>query len=50
MLTANGRPKLNSVQMRELINIGGTPTTDPENRNMGGMPDVKALIDGGHLN
>ena len=50
MLTANGRPKLNSVQMRELIKIGGTPTTDPQNGNIGVMPDLKALIDGGHLN
>jgi len=50
MLTAKGRGKLDSRQMRSLIQIGGTPTTDPQAGNIGVMPDLKALIDGGHLN
>lgn len=49
MLTANGKAKLNSVQMRSMLKIKGTPTTDPQNGNIGVMPDLKALIDGGHL-
>ena len=50
MLVANGRPKLNSEQMRDLIKIGGTPSADPQNGNIGVQPDLKELIDGGHLN
>ncbi|KAK0753749.1 peptidase S8/S53 domain-containing protein [Schizothecium vesticola] len=50
MLTANGRSKLNSVQMRDLLKNGGAPVTNPEAGNIGVMPDLRALIDGGHVN
>lgn len=50
MLVANGKPRLNSVQMRALLKIGGTPTSDPQNGNIGVQPNLRALIDGGHLN
>ncbi|KAK0623985.1 hypothetical protein B0T14DRAFT_517359 [Immersiella caudata] len=50
MLAAKGRPKLNSVQMRELLKIGGTAAANPEAGNIGVQPDLKALIDGGHVN
>ncbi|KAK5652637.1 hypothetical protein OQA88_10230 [Cercophora sp. LCS_1] len=49
MLEANGKQKLDSKGMRSLIKIGGTVVTDPETGNIGVMPDLKALIDGGHL-
>lgn len=50
MLVANGRSKLNSVQMRDLLKIGGAPVANPEAGNIGVMPDLRALIDGGHVN
>ena len=50
MRVAKGKPRLNSVQMRTLLKIGGTPASDPQNGNIGVQPDLKALIDGGHLN
>lgn len=49
MLAAKGKKKLSSTQMRDLIKIGGTKATDPSSENIGVMPDLKALIDGGHL-
>lgn len=49
MLAAKGKKKLSSTQMRDLIKIGGTKATDPSSGNIGVMPDLKALIDGGHL-
>ncbi|KAK4451979.1 peptidase S8/S53 domain-containing protein [Podospora aff. communis PSN243] len=50
MLVANGRSKLNSFQMRELLKMEGAPVTNPEAGNIGVMPNLRALIDGGHVN
>ncbi|KAK4448790.1 peptidase S8/S53 domain-containing protein [Podospora aff. communis PSN243] len=49
MLVAQGKPRLNSVQMRALLKVGGTPASDPQNGNIGVQPDLRALIDGGHI-
>ncbi|KAK0619705.1 peptidase S8/S53 domain-containing protein [Immersiella caudata] len=49
MLVANGRSRLNSVQMRDLLKTGGSPVSNPSAGNIGVMPDLKALIDGGFL-
>ncbi|KAK0741454.1 peptidase S8/S53 domain-containing protein [Schizothecium vesticola] len=48
MLSAKGKRKLNSVEMGELLKIGGTKVAEGAG-NIGVMPDLKALIDGGHV-
>ncbi|KAK1834937.1 peptidase S8/S53 domain-containing protein [Podospora conica] len=44
MLSAKGRGKLNSVEMRELLQRGGS-NVGAGTGNIGVMPDLKALID-----
>ncbi|KAK0639082.1 peptidase S8/S53 domain-containing protein [Cercophora newfieldiana] len=49
MLAANGRKKLTPAEMRKLIVVGGTPSANPKSDKIGVQPNLKALIDGGHL-
>jgi serine protease len=45
---ANGRAKLGALEMRSLLKTGGTPTVSSVDR-IGVQPNLRALIDGGHL-
>lgn len=45
MLVANERSKLSST-----LKMGGAPMANPEAGNIGVMPDLRALFDGGHVN
>jgi subtilisin family serine protease len=49
MLAANGNPKLTPAAMRTLIKIGGTPSANPATDLIGVQPNLRAIIDGGHL-
>jgi subtilisin family serine protease len=49
MLSANGRSKLTPAEMRSLITVGGTATSNPSTDKIGVQPDLRALIDGGYL-
>jgi hypothetical protein len=49
MVHANRGAKLSPADLRKLIAVGGTQTVDPASDRIGVMPDLKALIDGGHL-
>jgi hypothetical protein len=49
MVAVNRGSKLSPVALRNLITVGGTPTSNPSNDKIGVQPDLKALIDGGHL-
>lgn len=42
--------KLSPAALRNRIKIGGTLTSNPTNDKIGVQPNLKALIDGGHLN
>jgi serine protease len=50
MVLANRGTKLTPGQLRDLIKIGGTPTSNPSVDKIGVQPNLRALIDGGHLN
>ncbi|KAL2206738.1 subtilisin-like protein [Sarocladium strictum] len=50
MVFANTGKKLSPAEMRELITVGGTPSANGASDGMSLMPNLKALIDGGHLN
>lgn len=50
MVFANTGAKLSPAQMRSLITVGGTPSANGASDWMSLMPNLKALIDGGHLN
>ncbi|GAB1318456.1 Peptidase S8/S53 domain-containing protein [Madurella fahalii] len=49
MVNANRGSKLSAAEMRNLIKIGGTPTSNPSSDMIGVQPDLRALIDGGYL-
>lgn len=49
MVNANRGSKLSPAALRDLITLGGTPTTSPANDRIGVQPNLRALIDGGHL-
>ena len=49
MVNANSGSKLSPAELRSLISVGGTPTSDPSTDMIGVQPDLRALIDGGHL-
>lgn len=49
MLAANGNPKLTPAAMRTLLKVGGTPSSNPATDLIGVQPNLKAIIDGGHL-
>lgn len=49
MLAANGRKKLTPSEMRKLIVVGGTASANGNSDRIGLQPNLKALIDGGHL-
>lgn len=49
MISANRGTKLNALALRDLIKIDGTPTSNPSVDKLGVQPDLRALIDGGHL-
>jgi hypothetical protein len=49
MLRANNRGKVPGLEMRNLIKIGGRSTSNAVDK-IGVQPDLRALIDGGHLN
>ncbi|KAK3331405.1 peptidase S8/S53 domain-containing protein, partial [Apodospora peruviana] len=49
MVNANRGKKLSPAELRSLITVGGTPTSKPAEDKIGVQPDLRALIDGGHL-
>ncbi|RYO77683.1 hypothetical protein DL764_010192 [Monosporascus ibericus] len=49
MVNANRGSKLSPADLRNLIKVGGTPTANPSVDRIGVQPDLRALIDGGHL-
>ncbi|VBB74944.1 Putative protein of unknown function [Podospora comata] len=49
MISANHGTKLDALVLRDLIKIDGTPTSNPSVDKLGVQPDLRALIDGGHL-
>lgn len=49
MVSANRGTKLAPAELRALIKVGGTETGNPGVDRIGVQPDLKALIDGGHL-
>lgn len=49
MVNANKGAKLSPEEMRKLIVVGGTPSANPSDDRIGVQPNLKALIDGGHL-
>lgn len=49
MVSANRGVKLSPEAMRKLIVVGGTPSANPAQDRIGVQPNLKALIDGGHL-
>lgn len=49
MVNVNRGSKLSAGDMRDLIKIGGTPTSNPSTDLIGVQPDLRALIDGGYL-
>ena len=49
MVNANRGSKLSPADLRNLITVGGTATSNPSVDRIGVQPDLRALIDGGHL-
>lgn len=49
MVNANRGSKLSPAALRELIVVGGSTTSNPAADMIGVQPDLRALIDGGHL-
>jgi subtilisin family serine protease len=49
MVNANTGSKLTPAELRSLITVGGTATSNPSTDLIGVQPDLKALIDGGYL-
>jgi subtilisin family serine protease len=49
MVNANRGTKLSPSALRDLIKVGGTPSTSPANDKIGVQPNLRALIDGGYL-
>lgn len=49
MVSANRGVKLSPEEMRKVIVVGGTPSANPVGDRIGVQPNLKALIDGGHL-
>ncbi|KAK4195042.1 peptidase S8/S53 domain-containing protein [Triangularia verruculosa] len=49
MVSVNRGVKLDAFALRDLIKLGGTTTSNPPVDKIGVQPDLRALIDGGHL-
>ncbi|KAK4150371.1 peptidase S8/S53 domain-containing protein [Chaetomidium leptoderma] len=49
MVNANRGSKLSPADLRDLITLGGTASSSPSKDKIGVQPDLRALIDGGHL-
>ncbi|KAK4185140.1 peptidase S8/S53 domain-containing protein [Podospora australis] len=49
MISVNRGTKLDAFALRSLIKIGGTATSNPSVDRIGVQPNLRALIDGGHL-
>lgn len=49
MVAANRGSKLSPAELRSLITMGGTPSANACSDKIGVQPDLKVLIDGGHL-
>ncbi|KAK3295059.1 peptidase S8/S53 domain-containing protein [Chaetomium fimeti] len=49
IVNVNRGTKLTPAEMRSLITVGGTASADPSSDKIGVQPDLRALIDGGHL-
>ncbi|KAK0742550.1 peptidase S8/S53 domain-containing protein [Apiosordaria backusii] len=49
MVSLNRGTKLDAFALRNLIKIGGTATSNPSVDKIGVQPNLRALIDGGHL-
>ncbi|KAI9149023.1 Intracellular serine protease [Paramyrothecium foliicola] len=49
MIKANKGSKLSPAALRTLIKKGGTPSSNPSADKIGVQPNLRALIDGGHL-
>ncbi|KAK0668052.1 peptidase S8/S53 domain-containing protein [Cercophora samala] len=49
MVSANRGAKLDAFALRNLIKMGATSTSNPSIDKIGVQPDLRALIDGGHL-
>lgn len=49
MVSVNRGTKLDAFALRALIKVGGTATSNPSVDKIGVQPNLRALIDGGHL-